>query len=152
MRGVDSRVCSAAVQSRLGSDAKIQLLRDVPLFAQCSKRELGQLALVTDEVDVDPETVLITEGDRGREFFVLVGGAADVRRKGRRVNTMGPGDFFGEIALLADRPRTATVTTTAPTHLLVLTDRAFRRLLKDLPSIQLKVLTALAERLPAEAF
>ena len=91
--------------------------------------------------------MLITEGDRGREFFVLVGGAADVRRKGR-VNTMGPGDFFGEIALLADRPRTATVTTTAPTHLLVLTDRAFRRFLKDLPSIQLKVLTALAERRP----
>ena len=71
--------------------------------------------------------VLTTEGDPGREFFVLIEGTADVRRKGRKVNTMGAGDFFGEIALVSNRPRTATVTATSPLRLLVITDRALPR-------------------------
>jgi CRP-like cAMP-binding protein len=131
---------------------KIALLKRVPLFAQCSKKELEQLALVADEIDVREGTVLTSEGDRGREFFVLVEGTADVRRKGRKVNTMGTGDFFGEIALVSERPRTATVTATSPVRLLVVTDRAFRALMRNLPSIQLKVLATLADRLPADAF
>jgi CRP-like cAMP-binding protein len=90
--------------------------------------------------------VLTTEGDPGREFFVLIEGTADVRRKGRKVNTMGAGDFFGEIALVSNRPRTATVTATSPMRLLVITDRAFRELMRKTPSIQTKVLSALAER------
>jgi CRP/FNR family transcriptional regulator, cyclic AMP receptor protein len=136
----------------LRRDAKITLLKRVPLFAQCSKKELEQLALVADEIDVREGTVLTSEGDRGREFFVLVEGTADVRRKGRKVNTMGAGDFFGEIALVSERPRTATVTATSPVRLLVVTDRAFRALMRNLPSIQLKVLATLADRLPADAF
>ena len=95
--------------------------------------------------------VLTTEGDSGREFFVLVDGAADVRRNGRKVGTLGSGDFFGEIALVSERPRTATVTTTGPVLLLVVTDRAFRELMRNMPSIQLKVLTALADRLAADS-
>ncbi len=136
----------------LRRDVKITLLKRVPLFAQCSKKELEQLALVADEIDVKEGTVLTSEGDRGREFFVLVEGTADVRRKGRKVNTMGAGDFFGEIALVSERPRTATVTATSPVRLLVVTDRAFRDLMRNLPSIQLKVLATLADRLPADAF
>jgi CRP/FNR family cyclic AMP-dependent transcriptional regulator len=136
----------------LRRDTKITLLKRVPLFAQCSKKELEQLALVADEIDVREGTVLTSEGDRGREFFVLVEGTADVRRKGRKVNTMGAGDFFGEIALVSERPRTATVTATSPVRLLVVTDRAFRALMRNLPSIQLKVLATLADRLPADAF
>ncbi len=136
----------------LRRDVKITLLKRVPLFAQCSKKELEQLALVADEIDVKEGTVLTSEGDRGREFFVLVEGTADVRRKGRKVNTMGDGDFFGEIALVSERPRTATVTATSPVRLLVVTDRAFRDLMRNLPSIQLKVLATLADRLPADAF
>jgi CRP-like cAMP-binding protein len=136
----------------LRRDVKIELLKRVPLFAGCSKKELGEVALVADEIDVREGKVLTTEGDPGREFFVLVEGAADVRRKGRKVNTMSPGDFFGEIALVSDRPRTATVTVTTPARLLVVTDRAFRELMKRVPSIQAKVMATLVDRLPADAF
>jgi CRP/FNR family transcriptional regulator, cyclic AMP receptor protein len=90
---------------------------------------------------------MIREGERGREFFVLLEGTAEVTKDGRKINTLGPGDFFGEIALVSDSPRTATVTATSPVHTLVVTDRAFRRLLDDVPEIQRKVLLALAERL-----
>jgi CRP-like cAMP-binding protein len=134
----------------LRRDAKIELLKRAPLFAQCSKSELGSIALVADEIDVGEGKALTSEGDPGRQFFVLVEGTADVRRKGRKVNTMGAGDFFGEISLVANRPRTATVTATSPVRLLVVTDRAFRELMRKMPSIQAKVLAALADRLPAE--
>jgi CRP-like cAMP-binding protein len=135
----------------LRRDAKIELLKQVPLFTGCSKKELGEIAFVADEIDVDKGKVLTREGDSAREFFVLVEGAAEVRRKGRKVATMGAGDFFGEIALVSSRPRTATVTATTPGLLLVVTDRAFRELLQKMPSLQLKVLTALADRLAADA-
>jgi CRP-like cAMP-binding protein len=134
----------------LRRDAKIGLIKQVPLFAHCSKSELGSVALVADEIDMPDGKVLTTEGDPGREFFVLVEGTADVLRKGRKVNAMGSGDFFGEIALVSNRPRTATVTATSPLRLLVITDRAFRELMRKMPSIQAKVLAALAERVPAD--
>jgi CRP-like cAMP-binding protein len=134
----------------LRRDAKIELLKRAPLFVHCSKSELGSVALVADEIDMPEGKVLTTEGETGREFFVLIDGTADVRRKGRKINTMGAGDFFGEIALVSNRPRTATVTATAPLRLLVITDRAFRELMRKMPSIQSKVLAALAERVPAE--
>jgi CRP/FNR family transcriptional regulator, cyclic AMP receptor protein len=136
----------------LRRNAKVEILKTVPLLSQCSKKELDHVALVADELDVREGTVLTKEGDSGREFFVLVEGAADVRRNGRRINTMGAGDFFGEIALVSDRPRTATVTMTSPGRVLVLTDRAFRDLMKTMPSIQPKVMAALADRLPADEF
>jgi CRP/FNR family cyclic AMP-dependent transcriptional regulator len=135
----------------LRRDAKIELLKRVPLFAECSKKELGEIALLADEIDVGAGKVLTREGDSGREFFVLVEGGAEVRRKGRKISTMNSGDFFGEIALVSKRPRTATVTTASPARLLVVTDRAFRQLMEKMPSIQLKVLAALADRMPADA-
>ena len=95
-------------------------------------------------------TVLAKEGQSGKEFVVIVQGTADVRRRGRKVNTLRAGDFLGEIALLSGKPRSATVTTTQPTHALVLTGRDFRGLLRRLPSMQVKVLQALAERLPTD--
>jgi len=79
---------------------------------------------------------------------VIVEGAADVTNRGRKINSVGDGDFVGEIAILTDQPRTASVKTTQPTHALVLTRRDFRTLLKRMPSIQSKVLEALARRLP----
>src|SRR5580765_6912596 len=131
----------------LRRDSKIELLKHAPLFAHCSKKELAQVALLADEIDMPDGKVLTKQGDPGREFFVLIEGTADVRRNGRKVNEMGSGDFFGEIALVSDRPRTATVTTTSPTRLLVITDRGFRELIRKSPSIQDKVLTALAARI-----
>jgi CRP-like cAMP-binding protein len=136
----------------LRRDVKIELLKRAPLFAQCSKKELGQIALVADELDVPAGKELTTEGAAGREFFVLVEGAADVRRKGRKINTMTAGDFLGEIALVSKRPRTATVTTTSPTRLLVVTGRSLDELMRKVPSIQLKVMAALAERCPTDDF
>ena len=135
----------------LRRNAKVEILKRVPLLSQCSKKELGQVALVADELDVREGEVLTNEGDSGREFFLLVEGAADVRRNGRRINTIQAGDFFGEIALVSNRPRTATVTMTTPGRVLVLTDRAFRELMKTMPSIQPKVMAALADRLPPDA-
>jgi CRP-like cAMP-binding protein len=134
----------------LHKDAKIALLRRVPLFERCSGRELTHIAAVADELSLPEGRTLTKEGKPGREFLVLVEGLAEVRRKGRRVNVLSAGDFFGEIALVTDRPRTATVTTTTPVRVLVVTARDFRRLLADTPSMQAKVLAALAERLPGD--
>jgi CRP/FNR family transcriptional regulator, cyclic AMP receptor protein len=132
----------------LGRDAKIDLLQRVPLFADCSRRELREISTVADEVVVPAGYQLTREGASGQELVIIVDGAADVVRRGRKINTVASGDFIGEIALVADVPRTATVRTTQPTHALVLTRRDFRTLMKRVASIQLKVLEALAARLP----
>jgi CRP-like cAMP-binding protein len=132
----------------LRKDAKIELIRKVPLFEACTKRELREVASVADEIMLREGTTLTKEGATGREFVVIVDGAAEVRRHGRKVNTLGNGDFLGEIAIVSGLPRTATVVTTTPTRVLVLTDRAFRTVLQEVPSMQLKVLEALARRLP----
>jgi CRP/FNR family cyclic AMP-dependent transcriptional regulator len=134
----------------LRKNAKLELLKKVPLFSLCSKKELDEVASLADEVDIPEGRNLATEGATGKEFVVIVEGGADVRRKGRKINTLGAGDFLGEIALIAGIPRTATVTTTEPSHVLVVTAQAFKQLLRDSPSIQLKVLEALAHRLPPE--
>lgn len=131
----------------LRKDAKMKLIERVPLFTHCSKRELAQVAGVADEIDLEEGKELTKEGAPGREFFVLVDGSAEVLKKGRRINTLGRGDFFGEIALLHNAPRTATVKATSPVRALVVTERNFRRLLEGSPEIQRKVLAALAERL-----
>ena len=133
---------------QFGKNQKVELIKEVPLFGGLSKSQLGSIAQLADEVDVPTGKELIAEGDRGRQFFVLVEGTADVRRRGRKINRMNNGDFFGEIALVSDRPTTASVTATEPSRLLVITASGFRRLLRDSPDVQLKVLLALAERVP----
>jgi CRP-like cAMP-binding protein len=133
----------------LDRDSKIDALAHVPLFSRCSRGELAKIAQLADEVDLRAGKILMKEGERGREFFVLLSGTADVRSNTRLLPSLGPGDFFGEIALVTDHPRTATVTTTSPVRALVITDRAFKGLLKDSPQIQSKVLEAVATRLAA---
>jgi len=135
----------------LRKNAKIELIKSVPLFSSCSKKELEAIAAQADELVVPAGKELTKEGDRGREFMVIVDGAAEVRKKGRRLNLLGSGDFLGEIALISGGPRTATVTTTSETDLLVLTDRAFEQLTKKMPSINASVLKAVSERLQADA-
>ncbi|HKY24554.1 MAG TPA: cyclic nucleotide-binding domain-containing protein [Gaiella sp.] len=136
---------------RLHKDAKIDLLKNVPLFAGCSKSELQRIASLADELDLADGATLIREGERGREFIVVASGTVRVTRNGKELRELGAGDFIGEIALVADVPRTATVTATSPVRLLVVTDRAFRGLLEQMPSIAKKVLQSLGERLHADA-
>jgi CRP/FNR family transcriptional regulator, cyclic AMP receptor protein len=132
---------------RLGRNAKIDLLKNVPLFTGCSKAELRELASNADEVDLREGHVLVREGRLGREFFVLVDGTVSVTRNGRKIAELGGGEWFGEIALLTKVPRTATVTSTSAVRALVLTDRAFRRVVETMPSIALKVLASVGDRL-----
>jgi CRP/FNR family cyclic AMP-dependent transcriptional regulator len=134
----------------LRKNHKLALIKAVPLFAGCSKRELEEIAGIADELTIPEGRTLTKEGATGHEFLVLVDGAADVRRNGRKVNTLGAGDFLGEIALVTGTPRTATVKTTEPSRMLVITARDFRTLLRNTPSMQLKVLEAIASRLPNE--
>jgi CRP/FNR family cyclic AMP-dependent transcriptional regulator len=134
----------------LRRNQKVELIRKTPLFAHLSKRELEQIAQLADEIDLRKGKEMTRQGSRGREFVVLLEGDARVNKDGRRINTLRAGDFFGEIALVSDTPRTATVTATSPVRALVITDRSFKRLLKEMPQIQAKVLSALAERLAPE--
>jgi CRP/FNR family transcriptional regulator, cyclic AMP receptor protein len=136
---------------RLGKNAKIDLLKQVPLFAGCSKAELREVALSTDEIDLRDGHVLTREGRSGREFFILVEGTASVTQEGKEIAELKQGDWFGEIALLTHRPRTATVTATSPVRVLVLTDRAFRRVVETMPRIALKVLASVGQRLDHDA-
>jgi CRP/FNR family transcriptional regulator, cyclic AMP receptor protein len=128
-------------------DIKVQALKGAPLFAGLSRKELVQLARVSEDLEVEPGTVLCKEGDIGHEFFVIVDGKVKISRKGRRIATPGAPDFVGEIALLEEIPRTATVTAETPVCLFVLTRKDFRHLLDENPSVERKVMRALARRL-----
>ena len=133
----------------LGHDSKVEAMAKVPLFSRCSKPELRKIAQLADEVDIRAGRKLTREGARGREFFILLEGEADVRSNTRLLPPLHAGDFLGEIALITDAPRTATVTATTPIRALVITDRAFRELLRRSPDIQTKILEAVATRLAA---
>jgi CRP/FNR family cyclic AMP-dependent transcriptional regulator len=128
-------------------DLKVEALARAPLFAGLSKKELRELARVTEDVTAEAGEVLCKEGEVGREFFVIMDGEAEVTKKGKRLEKRGGGDFFGEIALIEDIPRTATVTAKTPLRFFVLTSQAFRPMLDDYPAIERKVLRALAKRL-----
>jgi CRP/FNR family transcriptional regulator, cyclic AMP receptor protein len=128
-------------------DKKVQALKGAPLFEGLSRKELAQLARVSEDLEVEPGTVLCKEGDIGHEFFVIVDGKVKVTRKGRRVSLRGGGDFVGEIALIEDVPRTATVTAETPVRLFVLTRKDFRHLLDEQPNVERKVMRVLARRL-----
>jgi CRP/FNR family transcriptional regulator, cyclic AMP receptor protein len=135
----------------LRKNAKVELLKGVPLFSELGKRELNEVAGIADELDLREGKELTVEGHPGREFFVLVEGDASVRQGDREINRLGAGDFFGEIALVEDRPRTATVVAETPIHTLVITGRSFRTLLERSPEIETKVMSALKARLePAD--
>lgn len=130
----------------MNRNSKVEVLRRVPLFSQCSDKELEQLAMAVDEVDLPAGRTLTREGLVGKEFVVLAEGIADVESDGKVVNTLGPGDFFGEISLVTGGPRTATVTTRSPARLLVFTAPAFRALLDRAPRIRRRVAATAAIR------
>ena len=127
-------------------DTKVEALKQVPLFADLSKKELAHLAQVSDDLEVSAGKELTREGETGHEFFAIVEGDVEVKIKGKHVASRGGGDFIGEIALLEDTPRTATVTATSPVRLFVLTRQDFRSLVDESPSVEQKVMRALARR------
>ena len=132
----------------LRRDHRADLLGKVPLFAGCSKKDLHKIAAIADELDIREGKALTRQGGPGREFFVLLEGSVDVARDGERINVLGKGDFFGEMGLISQKPRNATITTTAPVRALVITETNFRRLLRENQSISMRVLEAVAARTP----
>ena len=121
-------------------------LRDVPFFSGLSKRELATVAQQIDEVEVDAGAVLATEGDFGHEFFVIMDGTAEVLRGDAPIAELGPGEFFGEMALLDEDRRTATVKAISPMKLLVMTRSSFRSIDRTMPQIHAAVAQAISQR------
>jgi len=131
----------------LRRDAKIDLLRKVPLFERVPRRELAKIAAIATEVSYPQGIALLHMGSRDDGFFILLNGEVDVRQGARLLETLRRGQFFGEIGLLANIARTATVTTGTPVDVLRINGRDFRKLLKESPTLALKVLEAVADRL-----
>lgn len=135
---------------RLSRKTKIDLLKRVPLFEGCTRAELEAVSRVADELWLPAGRVLMRQGRPGRELFVIVEGEVTVERDGAAIGARGGGDFFGELALVTGRPRTATVTAATELQTLVVDKISFDRLLRDIPTIAVKVLRAVAERLRPE--
>jgi CRP-like cAMP-binding protein len=132
---------------RSSKSSKIDLLKNVSLFSACTNKELGTIAGLVDEVDVEPGAKLTQEGKPGGEFFVVADGTAKGTLRGKKVASYGPGSFFGEMSLLDHGPRSATIVAESPMHLLVLDPVSFNELLNEAPGVARKILRTMAERL-----
>jgi CRP-like cAMP-binding protein len=128
-------------------DQLVGVLEKVPLFSALSKKDLGRVARITERSHAAAGEVIIRQGELGREFFVVAEGTATVTQRGKKVRALGPGDFFGELALLDPSRRNATVVADGPVELLVLDDRDFRGLLETVPSVGRGLLVGLARRI-----
>ena len=131
----------------MAADKKIEHLADTWMFSTCSRRELSRIARSCDEIDVEAGRVLTTEGEYGREFFLIRSGQASVKRRNRKIATLGPGQYFGELSLLSRLPRNSTVTADTDMDLLVLGQRELSALIDDVPTIAHKMLETMAKRL-----
>ncbi len=132
---------------RKGKDGKLELLRAVPLFANLDEQELKQVRRHADEVEVAEGQVIVTQDEPGNSFYVIVSGRADVVRDGHKLAELTDGDFLGEMALLENLPRSATVTTTEPCRVLEIHRREFSGVLDDAPQLARKMLATMAHRL-----
>ena len=133
--------------ARMRKDKRLELLRGVPLFSACTKRELTEIEGLTSMIDVKEGTEVATFGTPGQEFFIIVDGSATASRNGLTLAVLGPGSFFGELALLDGGERTATVVADTDLTLLVLSRREFRSLQSTAPSVAYKLLVELGARL-----
>ena len=129
------------------SDAKIEALSKVPLFAPCSRKELEFLVTRTDEVDLPAGRTLITQGRPADSFYLLLSGTATVQVDGRDRPTLEPGSFFGEISMLDRGPATATVVTSSQSKLMVMSHVQFRDAIRANEQLLSQVMAAMAERL-----
>ena len=127
--------------------AYLDHLTSVPLFSACSQSELTAVARASDEVDLPEGRVLCEQGDIGREAFVILEGTAEVRRNGMNVATLTSGACFGELALLDNGPRTATVVATTDLKVLVIGAREFAALVSEVEPMAFKLLKSLATRI-----
>lgn len=132
----------------MAKDKKLELLERVPLFRACSPRELEHIASIADETSVSAGTVVAEKDKPGHEFFLILDGTARVQLSEREVK-LGAGEFFGEMSLLDNEPRVATVVADTDLNLLVLGSREFSTLITDVPSIARNVMKVLAQRLRA---
>lgn len=124
--------------------AQLDHLKKVPLFAGCSKKELQHVAKAGDEITMTAGTMVVDQGQLGREAFVILDGTVSVKRGGRKITTLGPGAVVGELSLLDHGPRTATAICDTDCTLFVLDQRHFHGVLHDNPEIAIKLLGALA--------
>lgn len=127
-------------------DTKLELLARVPLFSTLRRRDLERVGQLADEIDVPAGKVLMRQGDAGQEFFIVLDGTIRVERDGMTIASGGPGEFVGEIALVDEAPRSATVICETPCRLLVIGHREFHELLQEQRAIEHAVLVALADR------
>lgn len=128
-------------------DTILARLADIGLFAGCTKKELQEIVRLTTEITVPEGRVLTTEGEHGSEFAIVLDGTADVSQRGKVVNTLSAGSHYGEMALLDDGPRTATITATSPMSLAVVARNEFGQLLDDVPAVARSVMRGLARRI-----
>jgi CRP/FNR family transcriptional regulator, cyclic AMP receptor protein len=134
-------------RSRRGRRSKEELLGNVRLFSTCNKRELARIASLVEEVDAPKGKVIVRQGEPGRECFVIADGKARATIRGKGSTPLGPGSFFGEMSLLDQGPRSATVTAETDMHLLVLGSREFSSLVNEVPTVAVRMMRGLAERL-----
>jgi CRP/FNR family cyclic AMP-dependent transcriptional regulator len=127
--------------------SKLDLLAEIPMFSACTKKELRDIAGVSDRVSALEGEILSKEGQPGREFFVIAKGKAKVTINGEEVAVLGPGDFFGEMALLDQGPRSATVVATTPLTVYVIAAKEFGDLIDRVPFVARKILRGLSQRL-----
>lgn len=126
-----------------------QTLAGIPIFSECSKKELKAISKLVTSVPIVAGKVLVREGDPGREFMIIAEGRATVKRNGRKIATLGPGDFFGELAVLAGVPRTATVTAETDMVVEAMNRQEFSSLLDESPAMAKKILLGAVKRMYA---
>jgi CRP-like cAMP-binding protein len=127
--------------------AHVERLKSVPLFAGIGDAQLQRIANGVKERRFDADEPIITAGEPGQGFYLIVQGRVEVRRGDRTIRTLGPGDYFGELALLGERPRTATVVAKDPTTCAVLTRWDFRGILDTNPAVAIRLLETVAARI-----
>ncbi len=131
----------------MSKKAMLEQLRNVSLFSTCSNKDLEKIAKASDEVNLPAGTVIVDQGQTGREAFVMVSGSATVRRNGKKIATLGPGAVVGELSLLDHGPRTATVVCDEECAVLVISQRNFIGVLDEVPALAHKLLASLAGRI-----
>ncbi|MEY2642319.1 MAG: cyclic nucleotide-binding domain-containing protein [Ilumatobacteraceae bacterium] len=125
----------------------LESLRRVALFSSCSTKDLEKIAKAGDEVKMDAGSVIVDQGQTGREAFVIISGSATVKRNGKKVATLGAGSVVGELSLLDHGPRTATVVADTECTMLVISQRQFLAVIDAIPAISHKLLATLAGRI-----